>query len=227
MKAFVIFCFLILVSGSVVAQATDSGTATERKFYVGVGLSSISYHIYYDNPATSGYLPSGYFVPFAVNLGYKLSEKTTLQVGIAYGADKSHDTWFPGDQDTLVYDMTSRTRVIAVPVTARITILKVYKRFPVYVTGTIMPAYGITKLKTIATSNAGTTTYQVRDSGMNVFTTAGFGFNYSISNRLKGYAEILPFKYNMNGRNSIDLDWEQYASKSRRLYKSLGDSRFI
>ncbi len=222
MKAFVISCFLLLLPFASMAQRADPDAAIQRRFYAGVGLSSISYHIYYKEPKTSGYLPSGYFVPFAANFGYRLSDKATLQVGIAYGADKSQDSWFPGGQDTLLYEMASRTRVVAVPVAARVTVFKVYKRFPVYATGTIMPAYGITRLKTIETRGTETTASQERDSGLNVFTTAGLGFNYRLSNRLQGYVEILPFKYNLTGRNSRDLDWEQHASTSRRLYKSLG-----
>ncbi|WP_242921478.1 outer membrane beta-barrel protein [Pontibacter liquoris] len=222
MKKLILPLLLFLLSGSVLAQKTDAARAAKHKFYAGIGLTSVPYHIYYKNPKTSGYLPSDYFVPFAANLGYRLTEKATLQGGVAYGGDKDQGSWLPDGQDTLAYEMASRTRVVAVPVTARINILKLYKRFPVYVTGTLMPAYGVTTLKTTQTSHAATTTHRVKDAGMDVFSTAGFGITYRISNCMQGYAEVLPFKYNLTGENSRDLDWERYASQARQLYKSLG-----
>jgi len=222
MKAFLIFCSLILFSGSVVAQTTDSGIATERKFYVGLGLTNISYHIYYKNSQAPGDINTGYFGPVFIHLGYKLNGKANLQVGLAYGGSKSKDDGFASSTDTVQYSFYSRTRVVALPVTLHHDLFRAFRRFPVYATATLMPAYGMSKSRTEETRDSGTTTYWLKETGLNVFATAGFGFNYRISNRLQGYAEILPFKYNITGRNSKDLDWEQYASKSRQLYRSLG-----
>lgn len=213
---------LLFFSFAVLAQAqTASITSKENKFYAGIGLTNISYHIYYKEPKSSGHINTGYFAPIALNLGYKLSDRARLQVGLAYGGSKSRNDRLGGPLDSVEYDYYSHTRVIALPVTMQYILFRAFKRFPIYVTGTVMPAYGMSKSKTIETRNSGTTAYQVTDVAMNVFATAGFGFNYRISNRFQGYVEILPFKYNMNGRNSIDRDWEQYASKSRQLYRSL------
>lgn len=84
-----------------------------------------------------------------------------------------------------------------------------------------MPAFGATNAKRTQTRHGVITTTGATDTGMNVFATAGIGFNYSISKRFEGYAEYLFFKTNLTGKNSFHHDWDQYATKSERFYRSL------
>lgn len=124
--------------------------------------------------------------------------------------------------DTVEYDYYSRTRVVAVSATLQHVLFRAFKRFPVYATASVLPAYGVSRSKTTETRVSGITTHSVTDSGLNIFTTAGFGFNYRISNSFQGYVELLPFKHNMTGENSFDRDWGQYNSRTRQLFQSVG-----
>ncbi|WP_347159967.1 hypothetical protein [Pontibacter chitinilyticus] len=223
MKTLLFSLLLLFSSLAANAQQTEPTTTAGERLYVGVGLTSISYHIYYKGPQLSGFLPTGYFAPVAVNLGYWLNERASIQIGAAYGGSKDKGSWsdVSASGEVITHDETSKTRAVAVPVTGRFVFFKVYKRFPLYGTATLLSAWGFTQSSTAEAKNGGTPTIITEHyKGINVFATAGVGFNYKISNRFTGYVEVLPFKYNLNGHNSFYHDWERYATKDRRFYKS-------
>lgn len=220
-KSAIILCILFFSSFAAVAQQPTEDNSGEGKIYIGAGLTTIGYHIYYKEPKSSGAISSGYFAPISVSLGYRISERIRVEVGLAYGGSKDSGEWSPGDTDTLLYKDYSRTRVVAVPISGQLVLFKAFKRFPIYGTATLMPSFGSTQAKRTETRHGTTTSTEAKDTGMNVFATAGVGFNYSISNRFEGYIAYLFFKTNLTGKNSYDHDWNQFATKSEQMYRSL------
>lgn len=222
MRTNLIFLFL-LFSLEAVAQQPDTAASNRSRFYVGVSFSTVSHHIYYKNPKGAQEVTSGYFAPLAINFGYQLNERASVQAGLAYGGSSDHNNWSPGSPDTLMYDSYSNTHVLAVPVTMRYVLFKVFRRFQLYGTGTIMPAFGTTKFKRIETRQDDiSTVLDVRDTGMNTFVTAGLGLNYKISKRFSGIIEYHGFKYNLTGNNSFYYDWDQGFTGFLRISKSVG-----
>jgi hypothetical protein len=182
----------------------------------------VFYHIYYDDPKTLEYVvKTGYFNPLSLNVIYKINERLRVRAGLGYGWSKDSGEWSPGSPDTLLYNAHSKTRVAAITVSGQLVLFKAFRRFPVYGAATIMPAFGSTKAERTETQYGVITTTEAKDTGMNVFATAGIGFNYRISNRFEGYLEYLFFKRNLTGKNSFHHDWDQYAPLSGRIYRSL------
>lgn len=194
---------------------------------LGVGLTNITYHIYYDGPQAlwDRDINSGRFTPIYLNVGYK-ADRVSWQVGLAYGWDRFHESFIflrAAGEEIAYLNSSSRTHVVAILVTMRFIWLKAIKRLPIYATATLMPAFGTTTgNRTETQGGVIVTSFTGTDAGMDIFATAGFGFNYKIKNRFGGYAEVLLLKTNLTGRNSYHHDWESYASLGRRLYRSLG-----
>lgn len=206
-----------------ISQINDTTNNDKGRLYIGLSFTTVSHHIYYKDFKGSKDITSGYFAPLALNIGYSLNEHANLQLGLAYGGSSDNITWSPGAMDTLSYNVQGNTNVLATPITLRWVFLKAYRRFPVYGMATLMPAYGISKSKTVETRNGETTNIlDARDSGVNVFLTAGFGFNFRISKRFNGLAEYYALKYNLNGRNSFYYDWDQGFTGFNKIYRSIG-----
>lgn len=208
----------------VIGQPADPIKVKEYKLYAGIGLSNLSYHIYYKNPKHTGAVPYGYFRPISINLGCRLSKRASIQIGIAYGGKKEH-VFMPvleAPGRYVEYNFYSRTRVLAIPVTGRFVLFNAYKRLPIYTTISLMPAWGVTKLKTIESRDAIITTTSVKDTGINTFATAGFGLDYKIWKRFTGFAEVLLFRSNLTEDNSKYYDWWGENPKYIQAISSLG-----
>lgn len=220
-----ISCIILLftcLSEFSIAQVGDTTDTEKSNYYVGIGFSTVSHHIYYKNPKANGSVTSGYFAPLSISLGYRISRRTSVQVGIAYGGGSDHLNWSPGSKDTLMNDTNSRTHVLAMPVTMRYTFFKAFKRFPVYGTATVMPAYGFTKTSNVETRHQVSTTSTTRDSGVNTFFTAGIGLEYKISKRFNGFFEYHAYKHNLTGKNSAFYDWDIGGRGVDRIVRTVG-----
>lgn len=218
----IILCLLLIAYASNAQQREINSDYSQ--FHLGVGLTSVTYHIYYDNSQLPGDVKSGYFTPVMINAGYTPNKKFRFQLGLGYGGSNDQMSWSPNhrDSDTIKYNTSSRTHVLVIPITAQVVMFKALKRFPIYATGSIVTALGKTNAEVRETVNGVTNLHSFEESGINLFAIAGFGFNYKISQRFDGYVEWLPFKNNLTGQNSFHYDWEQFSSKGRRFYKSLG-----
>ena len=229
MRIISFYLILFLLPLFVLGQKKDSLDNTNNRFYVGLGLTTLTYHMYYKNPAAEGSIVSGsvssvYFTPISAHLGFKVNDRFSLEVGSAYGGQNN-------DQFTLVlesprnyveYHFYSKTRVIAIPVTSRFIMFNTYKHFPVFVTASLMPSWGRTTLKAVENRNNEINTTSVEDSGLNTFATAGLGFNYKIWKRFTGNVEVLLIKSNITGNNSKYYDWQGEAPKYIQLIGSFG-----
>ena len=209
------------LSLAAMAQSDTTG-AKENRLYIGAGFSTVSYHIYYNEPDEGEKHGAAYFAPLSLNIGYKWNERNSIQVGIAYGGSYDHFSWSAGSNDTLSFEISSRTHVLAVPVNIRHTLFKAFKRFPVYGTATVMPALGFTKTSTIETRHQVATTSTLRDSGINIFLTAGVGVEYKISKRFRGFFEYQAYKHNLTGRNSLFYDWDMGTKGFYKFIRTIG-----
>ncbi|MBJ6117548.1 outer membrane beta-barrel protein [Pontibacter sp. BT310] len=225
MKTLFLSLTLSLSSLTAVAQVNpDSTEKSLKRAYVGLSLTTVTYHIYYKDGEELDGIKSGYFTPIALHAGYNLSDRLSIQIGVGYGGSKDKLEWSlnQNNNDPVKYRQYSKTNVLAVPVTAQMIFLKAFKRFPVYGTISMIPSFGFTKAETQEIRNGETTASNSSVNGMNLFATAGLGVNYKISSRFYGHAEYLFYKRNLTGQNSFHYDWEQYSPMGRRIYKSLG-----
>lgn len=221
MKTNLILLYLVLLSATVYGQE-DSSSVQQDRLYFGLGLTTVTYHIYYNDSKLPPDVKAGYFTPVLFNVGYQLNNKFRVQIGLGYGGSKDKLEWSLNHRntDTAQYSTSTKTHVIAIPVSAHLVLFKALKRFPVYATGSVLTAYGSTRANVIETVNGEPSSQNFKESGVNLFAAAGFGFNYRISTRLMGYTEWLPFKENLTGQNSFHYDWEQFSSKGRRFFRS-------
>ncbi|NEM96292.1 outer membrane beta-barrel protein [Pontibacter burrus] len=224
MKTLSLFLLLSLYTLAAIAQVNpDTAARTSKHFYVGLGLTTITYHIYYDEQEKLGDSKTGYFTPVTLHVSYAITDRLNIQAGIGYGGSKAKREWSPNHNpnDPVKYKDRSVTHVLSVPVSAKFIFFKALRRFPVYGTFTLMPSFGFSKAESEEITDTNTTTTVVKVNDMNVFATGGLGFNYKISNRFTGYAEYLFYKHNLTGQNSFDYDWEQASTIGRRIFKSL------
>lgn len=205
MKKFLTLAVLFCLDFTALAQQ-DSAMTNEKKLYVGLGLNTTGFHIYYKNKKGTGIVRSGYYTPVTLHLNYRLTERARVQAGVSYGGDKDQNMVqnINASGEITTYEALSRTHVIALPVTAQFILLTVKSRFPIYATASVIPAFGSTYSETWEIQNGvELNRVSVKDSGMNTFATGGLGFNYKISRRLGGYAEYLFYKHNLTGSNSF------------------------
>lgn len=201
------------------AQQPTEPTLSEEKLYIGASVTNIEYHIYYKEKKGTGSVRSGYFTPITVALGYKVSERASVQMGIGYGGDRHETEWTGGTADNpVLMSAHSRTYAMALPVSGHFILFKAFRRLPVYGTASLIPALGITKSQVIEN---GIIVSDTKDTGMDMFATAGVGFNFKISKRFTGFMEYLFFKRNLTGKNSYYYDWNQDAPLLNRITKSL------
>lgn len=204
------------------AQVSDSSKFVESKLYIGISFSTVSHNIYYDSHNAGSNAAIAHFAPLSVNIAYKLTERLSLQAGVAYGGSSDHVQWKNND-GTGNIDNYTKTNVLALPLTARYSFIKLFKRVPVYGLATVMPAYGTTKYEVTETKNNITTTVaDESDSGMNTYFTAGVGLNYKIYNRFNGFFEYYAYKHNFNGSNSVYYDWDQGMQGIGKVIRSVG-----
>ncbi|MCC9136644.1 hypothetical protein ACFSKU_07545 [Pontibacter silvestris] len=82
-------------------------------------------------------------MPVGLHTGYRISDRLSLQVGVAYGGDRDEATVITQGTEGIPIENHSRskTQAVAIPVTINFTFLKALQRFPVYATATVMPAF--------------------------------------------------------------------------------------
>ncbi|WP_299984105.1 outer membrane beta-barrel protein [uncultured Pontibacter sp.] len=203
------------------ANIEDTAKVKYDRLYAGISFSTVSHHIYYKDSKAQDIISSGYFAPLSLYLGYNFGRNMRVQAGLAYGGSSEKFSWTPDNK--VFHTASSRTNVVALPVTLQHVMFKAFRRFPVYATGTLMPAYGISQTEYSQSENGGTAEISnITEKGINTFVTAGIGINYKISPRLYGQVEYHALKHNLTGRNSFFHDWDQGFTGLLHFYKSVG-----
>jgi len=225
MKRLTILFSILLLSIAAKAQEVDSIGMSER-LYVGISLNGRYFLVDYENRST---LPenSDYFMakPY-LYLGYRLSERIQLEVGVAYANDKDHDysIYIAAPNHNIEYHNYAHSRAIMFPIKLNHTFFDFYKnRLAIYGFGSFIPVYSGTKIRKEEVSGGiATITYSSKASGFNTFTSFGVGAKYVIWKRFLGYSEINLFNYNLSSGRNID-PWSDVRRKDRPLsYLSYG-----
>ncbi|MHA6248679.1 outer membrane beta-barrel protein [Pontibacter sp. CAU 1760] len=195
---------LLLCSLTATAQSSSAPDTTESKFYVGVELSTISYLI--SNHAKS---VSGMFTPVAhVHVGYRLSERASIQVGLAYGeTDDNFESIYFKTADSTIYKSTRLSnRGLAIPITLQLTPFNPGRRLNVFATASLIPIIGeVSDRRTETLDGKTDIMFDAHDSGIYTIFTAGVILNYKISKRLEGYGKVSPL-YKVVGKQSNYAD---------------------
>ncbi len=196
MRHFLFLTVFFILSCKAIAQQQDSTATEQSRWSLGISASAISFHIYYKEGTTPGAVRAGYFEPVSLTLGYSLSERASIHAGLGYGRDKDQVTILLQDGEQ---KFTSTTHAVAAPVSMRFILFNLHKRLPIYGTASVIPAYGVTNAKAEESIAGELNSYTTRNTGLNVFATAGIGFNYKISSRFFGNATYFFYKTNLTG----------------------------
>ncbi|QNF32704.1 hypothetical protein HUW51_08160 [Adhaeribacter swui] len=190
--------FSILCSLSTFAQSPNSGEAKKSQLkpnYVGLRLNNTSYYLNFNQ------MPyNGFFAAWPIlHVGYYLTKRSSLQIGVAYGKRKFD--WaniYNDEENKLIEEYNySKSRGIILPITWRY-ILNPTKRFQYFGSVSMAPAYGsIFEQRTGKTDQLPTFTYQATAKGFNAFITGTLEVNYQISKQWEGNAELILFNRNV------------------------------
>lgn len=199
---------------NLVAQPSDSLNQNKSKFYIGLGLSTNYYALYYKNRSTDPKYSNNFVARPYLNIGYQLNKRISLQVGIAYATKKVHDydIYYGAGTNTIERHFYDNTKAIVMPFTLRFVFFNINGKLPIYGTAAVIPAYARSELKrTEGSNNITITTFHGQASGLNAFFTAGLGFRYTIRKRFSGYAEVIMYNRNMTGDNVDPFRFEKFG----------------
>ena len=208
-----LFAVLLLLLSSLadVAQAQpDSINAKQKRFYIGVELSSISYSMWNQTK-----MVGGGFTPVAhAQAGYRLTKRMNVQVGLTYGRDKESalsGTYY-GYGDTILYYNHSRNNYgVTVPITVQFTPFNPYKKLQIYAAASFIPIFGAVNQQESETyEDVTTVTHVGKDSGVYAIATAGIQLNYKISNRFEGFGKVNLLYKNVG-------QYSEYAKQAKSL----------
>ena len=224
MKSFICFILFSLFSIAATAQESYSKSASGKQLFIGLGLSTTSFQLNFYKNFDADLQQSGTITPVPyLHIGYQLNERAKMQIGVAYGKKNQHSfaTSYLGGGKTKEFHNEYRSQGVAIPVTIQFILFDTNKRFPFYTTGSIIPVYGSTRLRGSIVENKITTTpYDYEAKGFNIFGTGGFGFQYNVSKRFNGFAEILLLKGNLAGGGQSPF--RRNRIKYMRFYNAFG-----
>ncbi len=208
---FITFCCL-LAAFSLQAQTQDSiktAIPFSKKLYIGVGLSNISYMLVHKSPAISGSVEP-WVTP---HIGYKVTPRLDVQIGIGYGKDKEHyGTKFyeNKDDDELTYwDEYNTTWGLTVPLAVHFSPFNPNKRLQLYATTKVVTVFGATNIKSIEKRADVATVSEIEGSETNIFFIGGLLLKYKINKHFDTYVEgnfiYKDLRHNNNYANSRPL----------------------
>jgi hypothetical protein len=187
-----ILLIILLFSSTVQAQQQDPegpSTSQNKKLYVGIDLSNVSYTLLYNDFGKGG----GVTPWITPHVGYRLTPRLNVQVGIGYNKSEfDMGGIYREDGDTeLTHEHRYRTtRGWVFPVAIQFTPFNPSRRFQFYATAKFVPTVGSTKHQH-AKDRAGVTTVlsEEKYSGVNTIFIGGLLLKYSISRRFDVYLE--------------------------------------
>jgi hypothetical protein len=196
-KSFCIAIILILIlympSFSQSKYIKDS---TYVMAYFGANINTTGYPIKGDSKYRyfSGITP-------IINLhyGYKLSKRSTIQVGIGYGANKINGASIRYVSADSVYEEYTSQHVkgIVTPLTFKFNPFSTYNRLQVLVNASLVPIFGHIKAKATESLDGDIEVlYNEESKTFDLVATAGLTVNYKLNNRLDIYLDgLLAYKH--------------------------------
>ncbi len=147
MKAFFSILLLIFISFAANARQLSSTDSTENKIFIGAGLSSTVYEVM----GKPKYLLVNGVIPVVnVHFGYRISKRSTIQVGLGYGINELKGSYLSRyvSADS-IYDGVheQNTQAVVVPITLKLTPFAPYKRLQLYANASIVPVLGHIKAR--------------------------------------------------------------------------------
>lgn len=189
MKSLIITLTISLISFAANAQQTSLPDSTEKRTFIGIGLSSTAYQVM----GKPKYRIVTGVIPFAtLHYGYKLSKRATIQAGIGYGGNESVGYSLRYISPDSVYDekYTQIVRALVLPITFKFTPFDIRKRLQLYGNASITPVIGHVKAKAEETFEGSTNIlYDEKMPSVTVIATAGLTLNYKLSKRIDIYAD--------------------------------------
>ncbi|WP_161889691.1 outer membrane beta-barrel protein [Pontibacter russatus] len=195
MKKSLLAVLLLLSSFAAAAQQQDTAKLSaevEKRFYVGVGVSTVSYMLSFNS------MLGGSIEPLVTpHIGYRLNRRLNVQLSIGYDKDREAfgGTYFENEEDEdkgiLTYDDSYNTTWgWAVPIMLEFTPFNTNKRLQLYTTAKLVPTYGASEFQSIR-RREGITTVLATDegSGFNTFFIGGLLLKYRINRRIDAYLE--------------------------------------
>lgn len=185
---FALFSTLCFSAMAQQAAVTDSiSSKSGNKFFVGAEVTTIHY-IMGNREAAGG------FSPYAqLHVGYKLSRRANVQIGLAFGKKKEDElsSIYYGDNDTIIYyNRSLNHKGIAIPLSLQYTPFRPSNRLNLYATASLIPVFGEANVKETETYEGETKIiYNGHDSGMYLLATAGLVLNYKFNKRFEGYSK--------------------------------------
>ena len=195
MRYFIVILSLLFCSYSVNAQQAISNDTSENRLYVGAGLSTTSYVLEFSNSSAGNGSIGGSLEPIiTVHLGYNISRRLNLQLGLGYDKDieESNVQYFADENDTeLTYrNFKLTSKGVIVPISAQFAPFNLKKRLQFLINLTIAPTLGSVELSNIERRSSTTTVLaDSKESGINVFFVGGILLKYKLSNRFDTYLE--------------------------------------
>lgn len=186
----VFICLLSVLSTQAQEQDSVKLSATENKLYVGIGLSNISYMLVHDGLGNVSGSIEPWITPY---VGYRLTPRLNVQIGIGYGKSKEHfgaEYYESQDNEGLTYWNTYNTTWgVTVPVTLQFTPFNPNKRLQLYATAKFVTVFGSTEIQGVKRYAGTSTVSEGEGSEVNAFFVGGLLLKYKINERLDAYVE--------------------------------------
>jgi hypothetical protein len=210
MKTILLVTALVFTVLAANAQNKTASDSTSSKVYAGIELTTITYSL----ANAEKHLGVGVNPYAQFNLGYRVSNRMNVQIGIGYGRDKVSrlESIYYGHGDTIIYRYNSRNNYgLAIPLTAQYTPFNPGRRLNIYATTSLIPVFGEVNQQESETYEGETkVTYEGHDSGLYLLATAGLVLNYKISNRFEGYGKANLLYKDLSG-------YSYYAERAKSI----------
>lgn len=210
-RPLLLFLFAFTLALPVLGQHSEIGSP-ESKYFIGIGLNNTQYPIM-GEPKHESFST---IIPMVnVNVGYQLNKRTTIQIGVGYGANEINGvgTGSLRDGELGMSYRYQHIRGIVTPLTLKWTPFNTYKRLQLYANASLAPIFG--HMKARATDVYGEDVILLYDDKFYTFdlsATVGLTLNYKINKRFEGYIDGILMNKNLYFQRPTTSFFTQQAS---------------
>lgn len=189
-KTYTLFLALLLSLPAIAQQKEPSQTAATPKnnFFVGGMISSIGY----DVKGKTKYGSLGVSPSLLVHVGYQISERASIQVGLGYGKDVFFRNSFRRYSSDSIYvaHKMSQVKALVTPITLKITPFNPQKRLQLYANTALVPLIGSIRANSNEIRNSEfKRLYNEHIYSFNLVATAGLTVNYRFNSRFDAFID--------------------------------------